>query len=39
MRLINEQGKSVFVKFHWKPCQGLNSLEWVIEKFIKMYQN
>ncbi|KAG0743675.1 hypothetical protein G6F62_004797 [Rhizopus arrhizus] len=28
MRLINEQGKSVFVKFHWKPCQGLNSLEW-----------
>ncbi|KAG1051033.1 hypothetical protein G6F43_006737 [Rhizopus delemar] len=27
-RLINEQGKWVFVKFHWKPLQGLNNLEW-----------
>lgn len=28
-RLINEEGKSVFVKFHWKPLQGLCSLVWV----------
>ncbi|CAO3662291.1 hypothetical protein G6F70_005983 [Rhizopus microsporus] len=27
-RLINAQGKSVFVKFHWKPLAGLNNLEW-----------
>ncbi|RCI01954.1 hypothetical protein CU098_004595 [Rhizopus stolonifer] len=27
-RLVTEQRKSVFVKFHWKPLQGLNSLEW-----------
>lgn len=28
-RLINEGGKSVFVKFHWKPLQGLSNLLWV----------
>jgi catalase len=27
-RLINEQGKSVFCKFHWKPLQGTHSLLW-----------
>ena len=27
-RLINEQGKSVFCKFHWKPLQGTHSLVW-----------
>ncbi|KAI8140826.1 catalase-like domain-containing protein [Fennellomyces sp. T-0311] len=27
-RLINEQGKAVFVKFHWKPLQGLSNLLW-----------
>ncbi|CEP07767.1 hypothetical protein [Parasitella parasitica] len=27
-RFINEQGKSVFVKFHWKPKQGLSNLVW-----------
>ena len=27
-RLINEQGKSVFVKFHWKPLQGVHSVAW-----------
>ncbi|KAI8367504.1 catalase-like domain-containing protein [Radiomyces spectabilis] len=27
-RLINEQGKSVFVKFIWKPLQGLSNLIW-----------
>src|SRR5665811_903243 len=27
-RLINAQGKSTFVKFHWKPKQGLQSLVW-----------
>ncbi|KAI7859847.1 catalase-like domain-containing protein [Circinella umbellata] len=27
-RLINEQGKSIFVKFHWKPLQGLSNLLW-----------
>nr|MBA2590843.1 catalase [Gammaproteobacteria bacterium] len=27
-RLINEAGKSVFVKFHWKPLLGVHSLVW-----------
>ncbi|KAI8367505.1 catalase-like domain-containing protein [Radiomyces spectabilis] len=27
-RLINEDGKSVFVKFMWKPKQGLSNLVW-----------
>jgi len=27
-RLINEQGKSVFVKFHWKPLLGVHSVAW-----------
>lgn len=27
-RLINEQGKARFVKFHWKPLLGMHSLVW-----------
>ena len=27
-RLVNAQGKSTFVKFHWKPKQGLQSVLW-----------
>ncbi len=27
-RLINADGKSVFVKFHWKPVLGVHSLVW-----------
>jgi len=27
-RLINEAGKSVFVKFHWKPLLGVHSVAW-----------
>jgi catalase len=27
-RLINEQGKARFVKFHWKPLLGLHSVVW-----------
>ena len=27
-RLVNAQGKSTFVKFHWKPMQGLQSVMW-----------
>lgn len=27
-RLINEKGTSVFVKFHWKPLQGVHSVAW-----------
>ena len=27
-RLVNEQGESVFCKFHWKPLQGTHSLVW-----------
>ena len=27
-RLINDQGKSTFVKFHWKPLLGVHSLVW-----------
>ncbi len=27
-RLINEKGKSRFVKFHWKPLLGLHSVVW-----------
>lgn len=27
-RLVNENGKSTFVKFHWKPKQGLQSVTW-----------
>jgi len=27
-RLINEQQKSVFVKFHWKPLLGVHSVAW-----------
>lgn len=27
-RLINEEGKAHFVKFHWKPVLGMHSLVW-----------
>ncbi|MCK5745793.1 MAG: catalase, partial [Oricola sp.] len=27
-RLVNARGKSTFVKFHWKPKQGLQSVMW-----------
>lgn len=27
-RMVNAQGKSTFVKFHWKPKQGLQSVLW-----------
>jgi catalase len=27
-RLVNEQGKSTFCKFHWKPSLGTHSLVW-----------
>lgn len=27
-RLVNEQNKSVFVKFHWKPLLGMHSVAW-----------
>ena len=27
-RLVNEQGESVFCKFHWTPLQGTHSLVW-----------
>ena len=27
-RLINAEGKSTFVKFHWKPKQGMQSVVW-----------
>jgi catalase len=27
-RLVNEQGKSSFVKFHWRPLLGTHSLDW-----------
>ena len=27
-RLVNEQGQSVFCKFHWKPLQGTHALVW-----------
>ncbi len=27
-RFVNEQGKSRFVKFHWKPVLGIHSLTW-----------
>jgi len=27
-RLVNAEGKSTYVKFHWKPKQGLQSLVW-----------
>ncbi len=27
-RFINEDGKSVFVKFHWKPLLGVHSVVW-----------
>jgi catalase len=27
-RFVNEQGKSTFVKFHWKPVLGTHSLDW-----------
>ena len=27
-RLVNEAGKATFVKFHWKPKQGLQSVVW-----------
>ncbi|MCR3921735.1 MAG: catalase [Firmicutes bacterium] len=27
-RFINEQGKSHFIKFHWKPTLGVHSLVW-----------
>src|SRR6187551_2315396 len=27
-RLVNEQGQSTFVKFHWRPILGTHSLDW-----------
>ena len=27
-RLVNERGKSTFVKFHWRPLLGTHSLDW-----------
>lgn len=27
-RLVNEQGESCFVRFHWKPVYGVSSLVW-----------
>jgi catalase len=27
-RLVNERGKSTFVKFHWRPKAGTHSLDW-----------
>jgi catalase len=27
-RLLDEQGKSTFVKFHWRPVAGTHSLDW-----------
>jgi catalase len=27
-RLVNDAGKSVFVKFHWKPLLGVHSVAW-----------
>jgi catalase len=27
-RLVDEQGKSTFVKFHWRPLLGTHSLDW-----------
>ena len=27
-RFVNEQGKSRFVKFHWKPLMGVHSIVW-----------
>ncbi len=27
-RLVNEQGRSTYAKFHWKPKQGLQSVMW-----------
>jgi catalase len=27
-RLLNQQGKSTFVKFHWTPVAGTHSLDW-----------
>src|SRR5690606_15771070 len=27
-RFINEEGKSHFVKFHWKPLQGVMGMAW-----------
>src|SRR6187399_2592624 len=27
-RLVNERGRSVFVKFHWNPVLGTHSLDW-----------
>ncbi len=27
-RLVNQAGKSTFVKFHWKPKQGMQSVTW-----------
>ncbi len=27
-RLVNAEGKSSFVKFHWKPLQGVHSMAW-----------
>lgn len=27
-RLVNEEGKSCFVKFHWKPLLGVHSVAW-----------
>jgi len=34
-RLINKKGKSHFVKFHWKPLLGVNSVTW--DEAVKLH--
>ncbi|MGA8853876.1 MAG: catalase, partial [Christiangramia sp.] len=34
-RLINKEGKSHFVKFHWKPLLGVNSVTW--DEAVKLH--
>jgi catalase len=33
-RFVNEEGRSTFVKFHWKPKQGVQSTIW--DKAVKI---
>jgi catalase len=34
-RLVNGEGKSTFVKFHWRPIAGTHSLDW--DESVKIY--
>ncbi|MUP45621.1 catalase [Gramella sp. BOM4] len=34
-RLVNKEGKSHFVKFHWKPLLGVNSVTW--DEAVKLH--